>query len=135
VGGLVSHSVGLTKWFLSSVVVFIMLWTLDLVAHRGIRSWPQRYPSLTYISCVPCYSSLGIDYVGYALGQTDTFQGTGVFSGIKMQRESSPLTKVSSSMDGNGALPPLSQEAVTAAGAVTSSSTEAVHVKEPPSTV
>lgn len=29
----------------------------------------------------------GIDYVGYALGQTDTFQGTGVFSGIKIQRE------------------------------------------------
>ena len=28
-----------------------------------------------------------IDYVGYATGQTDQFQGTGVFSGIKMERE------------------------------------------------
>jgi hypothetical protein len=29
----------------------------------------------------------GIDYVGYALGQTDKFQGTGVYSGIKLIRE------------------------------------------------
>jgi len=28
-----------------------------------------------------------IDYVGYAAGQTDKFQGTGVFSGIKIERE------------------------------------------------
>jgi hypothetical protein len=30
--------------------------------------------------------STGIDYIGYATGQTDKFQGTGVFSGIKMER-------------------------------------------------
>jgi hypothetical protein len=30
--------------------------------------------------------SPGIDYIGYATGQTDKFQGTGVFSGIKMER-------------------------------------------------
>lgn len=29
---------------------------------------------------------IAIDYVGYAAGQTDKFQGTGVFSGIKMER-------------------------------------------------
>jgi hypothetical protein len=28
--------------------------------------------------------------VGYATGQTDKFQGTGVFSGIKMEREPEP---------------------------------------------
>jgi hypothetical protein len=32
----------------------------------------------------------GIDYIGYATGQTDKFQGTGVFSGIKMERNPSP---------------------------------------------
>ena len=34
-----------------------------------------------------CQRIVGIDYVGYALGQTDTFQGTGVYSGIKLVRE------------------------------------------------
>lgn len=29
----------------------------------------------------------GIDFAGYSLGMTDKFQGTGVFSGIKMERE------------------------------------------------
>ena len=33
------------------------------------------------------YTYTGIDYVGYAMGATDKFQGTGVFSGIKMERE------------------------------------------------
>jgi hypothetical protein len=32
------------------------------------------------------YKHIGIDYIGYATGQTDKFQGTGVFSGIKMER-------------------------------------------------
>ena len=32
----------------------------------------------------------GIDYIGYATGQTDKFQGTGVFSGIKMERKPAP---------------------------------------------
>jgi hypothetical protein len=48
----------------------------------------------------------GIDYIGYATGQTDKFQGTGVFSGIKMERKPSSSEAVaetkaeSSSKDG-----------------------------------
>ena len=37
--------------------------------------------------CCLFVGCLAIDYVGYAAGQTDKFQGTGVFSGIKMERE------------------------------------------------
>ena len=36
--------------------------------------------------CCLFVGCLAIDYVGYAAGQTDKFQGTGVFSGIKMER-------------------------------------------------
>ena len=36
----------------------------------------------------------GIDYIGYATGQTDKFQGTGVFSGIKMERTLPPVEPV-----------------------------------------
>jgi hypothetical protein len=30
---------------------------------------------------------IGIDLISYGLGATDKFQGTGVYSGIKMERE------------------------------------------------
>jgi hypothetical protein len=88
-----------------------------------------------HVSCVSTILSLGIDYVGYALGQTDTFQGTGVFSGIKMQRE--PPTKAETALPtegSNDAMPPQSQVTAGAVG-TTSSSAEAANVKEPASTV
>lgn len=31
--------------------------------------------------------AIGIDLISYGLGATDKFQGTGVYSGIKMERE------------------------------------------------
>jgi hypothetical protein len=91
----------------------------------------KRHPSLTVdISCF----SVGIDYVGYALGQTDTFQGTGVFSGIKMQRESSSSSTTTeaaaSSSEGTAAV---SAEAVTTAGGAVTNSAETA--KKPASTV
>jgi hypothetical protein len=89
---------------------------------------------------LPMILSLGIDYVGYALGQTDTFQGTGVFSGIKMQRESSlppttAETAASPTEGSNDALPPVSQVTAEAVGTSSSSSAETANAKEPASTV
>lgn len=46
----------------------------------------QQLFSLHPYCCYRILHFAGIDYVGYALGQTDKFQGTGVFSGIKMER-------------------------------------------------
>jgi hypothetical protein len=71
---------------------------------RGVKHEPvetrSNSPFFFDASCMldPIMYDLGIDYVGYAMGQTDTFQGTGVFSGIKMQREPTP----SSSTDNAG---------------------------------
>ncbi|CAJ1945276.1 unnamed protein product [Cylindrotheca closterium] len=46
---------------------------------------PTTLNTNTQLEAAPTMSA--IDYVGYASGQTDKFQGTGVFSGIKMERE------------------------------------------------
>jgi hypothetical protein len=140
VGVFLSHSFGFCQSVLDSAIDGD---TLDsrLGSHRHIHTpfiWlmaTKRHPSLTVdISCFP----VGIDYVGYALGQTDTFQGTGVFSGIKMQRESSSSPPSSStttetaasSSEGTAAV---SAEAVTAAGGAVTNGAETA--KKPASTV
>lgn len=48
----------------------------------------RKFFSLLLQSCSQTFRlQSAMDYVGYATGQTDKFQGTGVFNGIKMERE------------------------------------------------
>jgi len=46
-----------------------------------------------FLHLTPQLFILGIDLVGYATGQTDKFRGTGVFSGIQMERPLPTETK------------------------------------------
>ena len=75
----------------------LFLYTILLVLSSAIAFGPTRNSAFLTkriqkkeINMVIYWSiKSAIDYAGYAVGATDKFQGTGVFSGIKIAREKS----------------------------------------------
>eukprot|EP00980_Cylindrotheca_fusiformis_P017558 scaffold5508_cov104-Cylindrotheca_fusiformis.AAC.2 len=65
--------------------ILLLLLASVVSGFAPLKSYSAPRTISTELKTAPTMSA--IDYAGYATGQTDKFQGTGVFSGIKMERE------------------------------------------------